>query len=162
MAHAPKSEIVTPPAARGEIGLVKALAVGVASQAMVAALAAAAAFSITRLPARKFLLPFVLVTWCSTVLVTGVFLAARERADPRKFALIMGLTFFAYFEALALAVIFALVWLGFETEKEALTSTLPFWVNAAALLSLILYLTARRRAKRQEADTAAASQHDRS
>lgn len=140
--------------------ILKTLAGALAGQSLLAALATAAAYSATKLPARMFLLPFILLAWCGILLGIGLHLASLEHSRPRVFAQRMGLTIFVYSEACVLAVVFGLVRLGIETEQEALTGTLPFWANAASLWSLGLYLMFRRRAKRLEA--ASPTPHDRS
>jgi hypothetical protein len=123
--------------------LIRITVVVLGAHAIGGAIAVGVAAIVWPLPARRLLVPYLLLLVCGSTLSSLLLWAQPARARPQAYAMRVALSIGAYLVNLTLALGCSAIWLGILSEGDALTRFLPL-VNVAAAVSITLYFVLRR------------------
>ena len=122
------------------VRIVTAVLVG---QVALAASLVGVAYLVLSVPAHMLLVPFLLIASCGLVFAPQLYWARLARARPKAYVIRLGLALFVYVELLTLAGVASEIWLGIESEQEALTSDVPFLMSCVTVVSIVVYIQLR-------------------
>lgn len=97
-----------------------------------------------KLPTRELFVPYTVLAYCGLVLSPLLYWARLSRQRPKSCAMRCGIAMFFYFQALILAMAYGTIRLGILSLTTAVRDYVPFLIPFSALVSIVLYVTARQ------------------
>jgi hypothetical protein len=102
---------------------------------------------ILSIPARRLLVPYIVLVCCGLVLSPLLYWARLSRERPKSCATRFGIAIFLYLQVLMLALGFGTITLGILSRSAALNDYAPFMIPFSVLVSVLVYVVTRQMLK---------------